>query len=282
MGIIFLGLLAMALFSLLFFGLSFVIVMVVQAMVTSKTIFIIMAIILAIASILFLVVLLAVMSLLSAFTVSFQYQFLINIATGRDKTIKETFEEVKNFSLVREFFVGTIAYVLVVLGGMILLIVPGIIWGIKYCFVPWLILDKKMKVGEAFTASAEMTKNNKMKILIFGLLVGLISIIPYLLVGDLILTPIYLFINIYLYLFFAQKITRLAKPAKNYSLTAVVAMIVIAIVINILGMMINVKNEQKQEGAKIQVQETLSQISDEKEDNLDKEGGDNLLENFNE
>jgi len=41
--------------------------------------------------------------------------------------------------------------------GLISLIVPGIIWAIKYMFIPLLIVDKGMGVQETMTASDKMT-----------------------------------------------------------------------------------------------------------------------------
>ena len=67
--------------------------------------------------------------------------------------------------------------------GFLLLIVPGVIWAIQYQFVPWLIIDKKMSVDEAFTRSSEMTQGKKMNLFIIGLGFAVINILGALMLG---------------------------------------------------------------------------------------------------
>ena len=90
-------------------------------------------------------------------------------------------------------FVG--AYVLValiVVVGLILLIVPGIMWSLKYMFVPLVVMDKKMRPFEALKESARMTDGYKWELLLFVLallginLVGLLCLI----VGLLVTIPV--------------------------------------------------------------------------------------------
>jgi len=84
------------------------------------------------------------------------------------------------FSCYRLFFkylFSTILYMLIVFGGFILLIVPGIIWSIKFQFYPYLIIDKGMGPVEALKASALITKGVKWELLGFGLIVGIINLL---------------------------------------------------------------------------------------------------------
>jgi len=64
---------------------------------------------------------------------------------------------------------ATILISLIVLAGLILFIVPGIMWAIKYQFVVPLILDQKLGVMEAMRRSDEITKGKKMSIFMFDL-----------------------------------------------------------------------------------------------------------------
>jgi uncharacterized membrane protein len=65
-------------------------------------------------------------------------------------------------------FVGTlILQMLIVLGGLILLIVPGIIWGIKFSQATYFVIDKGMRPIEALKASARTTYGVKWKLLGF-------------------------------------------------------------------------------------------------------------------
>jgi uncharacterized membrane protein len=74
------------------------------------------------------------------------------------------------------FIFGSIIYGLIVFGGLILFIVPGIIWAIKYQFFSYLIVDKNLSPMEAIRKSGEMTAGNKGKLFGFGLLLALINL----------------------------------------------------------------------------------------------------------
>lgn len=67
------------------------------------------------------------------------------------------------------YILGSILYGLIVLGGLILLIVPGIIWGLKYSQYAYLIVDKNMGFIEALKESGRITAGSKGKILLLGL-----------------------------------------------------------------------------------------------------------------
>lgn len=76
-----------------------------------------------------------------------------------------------------KFIGATVLYSLVVLGGLILLIIPGIYLAIRYLFVPYLIVDKNLTIGEAFAKSTEMTKGKKWSILGFLILTVIFSLL---------------------------------------------------------------------------------------------------------
>ncbi|MDI6752010.1 MAG: DUF975 family protein [bacterium] len=81
------------------------------------------------------------------------------------------------FSLFFKYLFGLILYVLIVLGGMILLIIPGIIWGIKFQFFSYFIIDKGLGPIEALKRSSAITKGAKWDLFLFGLLVILINLL---------------------------------------------------------------------------------------------------------
>jgi len=58
---------------------------------------------------------------------------------------------------------------LIVFAGFLLLIVPGIIWSIKYQFAPNFIVDKDMKIMEAMKASAVATEGIKWQLFVLSL-----------------------------------------------------------------------------------------------------------------
>jgi len=91
-----------------------------------------------------------------------------------------------------EYFLGTLLYGLIVLAGLILLIVPGIYWALRYQFTAFLIVDKGMKPMEALKMSAKMTEGLKWKLLLYYFAVMGINILGMLalMVGMLVSVPV--------------------------------------------------------------------------------------------
>ncbi len=76
------------------------------------------------------------------------------------------------FSGINQFFrflLGSILVGLIVLGGLILLIVPGIIWALKYQFILYFIVDKQCGVMEALHKSGEITQGKKWDLFLLAL-----------------------------------------------------------------------------------------------------------------
>ncbi|HEY5494182.1 MAG TPA: hypothetical protein VIK15_06290 [Candidatus Anoxymicrobiaceae bacterium] len=76
-----------------------------------------------------------------------------------------------------DMLVGQILYALIVIAGLILLIVPGIIWGLKYQFYPYLIIDKDMGSVDAIKRSGQITMHQKGHLFLFWLAVVGINIL---------------------------------------------------------------------------------------------------------
>ena len=81
-----------------------------------------------------------------------------------------------NFALFFKYLASAILYSLIVLAGFILLIVPGIIWGIRYQFFPYFIVDKNAGPVEALKRSAQITNGAKWDILGLNVITGIIAI----------------------------------------------------------------------------------------------------------
>ncbi|MEK9148723.1 MAG: DUF975 family protein [Candidatus Desantisbacteria bacterium] len=81
------------------------------------------------------------------------------------------------FPLFFKYLFGYILYGLIILGGMILLIIPGIIWGIKFQFLGYFIVDKGLGPIEALKRSSAITKGAKWNLFLFGLLLTLINLL---------------------------------------------------------------------------------------------------------
>lgn len=82
----------------------------------------------------------------------------------------------KSFDNFWNFLFAEILYGFLVVIGYILFIIPGIIWSIKFMFVPFLIIDKKMKVSEAFKTSNKMASGVQWDLFGFIILSILIEI----------------------------------------------------------------------------------------------------------
>jgi len=82
-----------------------------------------------------------------------------------------------SYPLFFKFLIGSIIYGLIVIGGLILLIIPGIIWSIQFQFFAYLILDKGISPIEALKKSSKITKGTKWDLFLFGILLGFINIL---------------------------------------------------------------------------------------------------------
>lgn len=83
---------------------------------------------------------------------------VINIARGKKVELADM---QKPWGNAINYVLGSLLYGVIVFFGFILLIIPGIILGIKYMFVPYLIVDKGLKPMDALKASAKMTDGVK-------------------------------------------------------------------------------------------------------------------------
>jgi uncharacterized membrane protein len=90
------------------------------------------------------------------------------------------------FSQYRLFFkalLAAILYGLIVLGGIVLLVVPGIIWGVKLQFCLYLVVDRRLGPVEALRASSAVTQGVKWHLFLFGLLLLAINLLGVLCLG---------------------------------------------------------------------------------------------------
>jgi uncharacterized membrane protein len=100
-----------------------------------------------------------------------------------------------------QYLATSILVGLIVIGGLLLLIVPGIIWLLKYQFAMPLIVDKKLDITESIRKSGEITKGHKGWLFGFAIVLGLVNIggALLLLVGLLVTIPLTTMAYIYVY-----------------------------------------------------------------------------------
>jgi uncharacterized membrane protein len=96
---------------------------------------------------------------------------------------------------------GTILYALIVALGLLLLIVPGFVWAVKYQFVPYAIVDRGVGATESLRISARLTDGVKLSLLVFNLaLFGVLFLgVLALGVGVLVAFPVVLMASAYIY-----------------------------------------------------------------------------------
>lgn len=68
------------------------------------------------------------------------------------------------------YLLGALLYGIVVACGMVLLIVPGVLWAIRYGFFGFLIVDQGLDPLSAMRRSAELTRPVRGPLFVFGLL----------------------------------------------------------------------------------------------------------------
>jgi uncharacterized membrane protein len=97
-----------------------------------------------------------------------------------------------NLNLFLLYLLVSILYALIILAGLILLIVPGIIWAIQFQFCTFLIVDKGLGPIEALKKSSAATRGVKWDLFIFGLLILLINLVGVLafLIGLFVTIPV--------------------------------------------------------------------------------------------
>jgi uncharacterized membrane protein len=105
------------------------------------------------------------------------------------------------YPLFFKYLVGSILYGLIVSAGLILLIIPGIVWAIKFYFFDYLIVDKGLGPIDALEKSSEITRGVKWDLFIFGILLGIINLMGFLclLVGLFVTIPMTMVATVFVY-----------------------------------------------------------------------------------
>jgi uncharacterized membrane protein len=92
----------------------------------------------------------------------------LRLVDGQQPRYGELFGDLPTFW---RYIAGNLLFLLIILSGLLLLVIPGIIWSIKYQFAPFLIVDRNLSLKEAFKESAGITSGVKREVFFFFLLV---------------------------------------------------------------------------------------------------------------
>lgn len=106
-----------------------------------------------------------------------------------------------------KYLLSSILYGLAVLGGLVLLIVPGLIIWIRCQFFGYLIVDKNLGPIKALKKSFAMTRGNGWNLLIFGILLTGILIVGLLalFVGLFAAIPVSIMASVFVYRFLIER-----------------------------------------------------------------------------
>lgn len=82
-----------------------------------------------------------------------------------------------NVKMIVAMVLASLLYGLMVFGGLIALVIPGIILGVAFSYNSFLIVEKNAGAIDALKMSWKITKGNRMNIFIFGALLTIVSIV---------------------------------------------------------------------------------------------------------
>lgn len=99
------------------------------------------------------------------------------------------------------YFLVSLVKTVIVAVGVVLLIIPGIIFGIRLQFATYLVIDKNMGISDALKKSWDMTRGKTINLFQFGILLFLVNLVGFLalIVGLLITIPLSMVATAYVY-----------------------------------------------------------------------------------
>jgi len=81
------------------------------------------------------------------------------------------------YSLFFNYVIASILYMLIIAGGLVLVIVPGIFWAIRFGYFHYAVIDESLGPIEALKKSYYATSGQEWHLLGFSIVVGIISIL---------------------------------------------------------------------------------------------------------
>ncbi|MBU4350794.1 hypothetical protein KKH63_00475 [Patescibacteria group bacterium] len=133
-------------------------------------------------------------------------------------TLKPLFTDWK---LLLNYILTSCLYGLIVFGGFLLFIVPGVIWGIKYSQWSYLVIDKGLKPVEAMKESGRITQGSKAKMFLLDMsyvgvvIIGFLPSIFTLGFGFYLIGSMMMMSNIYVYLKLVEPWPVLSEPLNS-------------------------------------------------------------------
>lgn len=101
-------------------------------------------------------------------------RIVLKILDGEKPEFTDLFTFPKYFL---EYLGASVVYGLIVIGGFMLFLIPGVYWAIKFQFFGYAVVDKDLNPIQALRQSSRITKTIKWRLFWFGILLGLINIL---------------------------------------------------------------------------------------------------------
>lgn len=121
----------------------------------------------------------------------------------------------KEYMIFFKYVAVLILFPLIVFGGLILLIIPGFIWAVRFSFASIIIVDKKIGPIMAIKESYAMTRGMFWKLVAFGLTIILVNILGFIAlgIGLLVSVPVSTFAIVYVYRKIQDRIIPTTSPS---------------------------------------------------------------------
>ncbi len=125
-------------------------------------------------------------------------KLFLRIYDGENPDIKEIFN---TYGVFWRFLGQSLLYAIIVMVGFVLLIIPGIIFALMFCFASFIVLDTNTKIVDSLKESANITKGSRWKLLGFFFVLAGVNILGYIAlgVGILVSIPVSTFALIHVY-----------------------------------------------------------------------------------
>lgn len=114
-------------------------------------------------------------SLLSAYLTIGVIRISLKLIDGKKPSFNDLYSA-KAEEFIR-YVLGSLLYGLIVIAGYILLIIPGIIFSIKYQYYSYLIIDKGLSPMDGIKESGKITQGYKWNLFFFGIVIALVTIL---------------------------------------------------------------------------------------------------------
>jgi uncharacterized membrane protein len=105
---------------------------------------------------------------------------MLDLIDGKKPTYKGLFSQGDK---IIKMFLSSLVYGLIVIGGIILFIVPGIIWSLKFCLYRYYIVEKNAGPIEALKMSAKAMSGAKWNVFLFNFVLGGVNLLGLLCLG---------------------------------------------------------------------------------------------------